>query len=72
MELTFQAAAARGVDLTLEQKKRVAGIAQRHQAIMQEYRKQGVTWSSVTPEQLEFEKQFTAALLLQQNLEKGS
>jgi len=68
MVLTFQAAAAQGVDLTPEQKKRVDGIAQKHQSALQEYSKQGVTWSSVTPAQVEFEKQFTAALFLQQNL----
>jgi hypothetical protein len=33
-----------------------------------EYEKQGVTWSSVTPAQVEFEKRLTSALLLQQNL----
>jgi hypothetical protein len=68
MELTFQAAAARGVDLTPEQKKRVNGVAQKHEATFQEYRKQGVTWSSVTPAQIEFEQRLTTALLLQQNL----
>jgi len=68
MELTFQAAAARGVDLTPDQKKRVDGVAQKHEATLQEYRKQGVTWSSVTATQLEFEKRLTSALMLQQNL----
>lgn len=68
MELTFQAAAARGVDLTPEQKKRVAGIVQKHQAALQEYRKQGVTWSSVTAAQVEFEQRLSSALMLQQNL----
>ena len=68
LELTFQAAAAGGVDLTPEQKRRVNGVAQRHEAALQEYRKQGVTWSSVTPAQVEFEKRLTSALLLQQNL----
>ena len=68
MELTFQAAVVRGVDLTPPQKKRVEGIAQKHQAALQEYRKQGVTWSSVTAVQVEFEKRLTSALLLQQNL----
>ena len=68
MELTFQAAAARGVDLTPEQKKRVDGLAQKHEATLQEYRKQGVTWSSVTPAQMEFEQRLTSALMLQQNL----
>jgi hypothetical protein len=68
MELTFQAAAARRVELTLEQKRRVDGVAQRQEATLQGYRKQGVTWSSATPAQLEFEKRLTSALLLQQNL----
>ncbi len=68
MELTFQAAAAGGVDLTPEQKRRVDGVAQRHEATLQEYRKQGFTWSSVTPAQVEFEKRLISALMLQQNL----
>ena len=68
MELTFQAATAGGVDLTLEQKRRVDAVAQRHEASLQEYRKQGVTWSSVTPAQVEFEQRLTSALMLQQNL----
>jgi hypothetical protein len=68
MELTFQAAAAQSVNLTPDQKKRVEGIVQKHEATLREYQKQGVTWSSVTPAQVEFEKQFSTALLLQQNL----
>ena len=68
MELTFQAAAARGVDLTPGQKKRVDGVAQRHEATLREYTKQGVTWSSVTTPQVEFEQRLTSALMLQQNL----
>ena len=66
--MTFQAAAAGEVDLTPEQKMRVDGVAQTHEASLQEYRKQGVTWSSVTPAQVEFEQRLTAALMLQQNL----
>jgi hypothetical protein len=68
MELTFQAAAAQGVDLTPEQKRRVDGVARKHEATLREYRKQGVTWSSVTPAQIEFEQRLTTALMLQQNL----
>lgn len=68
MELTFQAAAALGVDLTPEQKRRADGLAQKHEAAFQEYRKQGITWSSLTAAQLEFEKRLTSALMLQQNL----
>ena len=68
IELTFQAAAAQGVDLTAEQKNRVNDIAQKHEATFQEYQKQGITWSSVTSAQVEFEKWLTSALMLQQNL----
>lgn len=68
MELSFQAATARGVDLTAEQKNRLARIAQRHQAMMEEYKERGISWSSVTTAQLEFEKRLTSALMLQQNL----
>ena len=68
MELTFQAAAAQRVRLTPEQKKRVDGIAQRHEATLQQYEKQGITWSSLTAAQLEFERRLTSTLMLQQNL----
>jgi hypothetical protein len=68
MELTFQAATARGVDLTSEQKKQVDGVAQRHEATLREYTRQRVMWSSVTLAQMEFEKRLTSALMLQQNL----
>ena len=56
------------MDLTPEQKRRVDGVAQKHEATLQEYRKQGFTWSSVTPAQVEFEQRLTSALMLQQNL----
>jgi hypothetical protein len=68
MELTFRAAAVQGVTLTAEQQKRVSGIARKHDATFQDYKKQGMTWSSVTPAQVEFEQRLTSALLLQQNL----
>ena len=68
MELTYQSAAAERVDLTAEQKRRVESIPQKHEATMQEYRKQGLSWTSVTQAQLEFEKRVTSAQLLQQNL----
>jgi hypothetical protein len=68
IELTFQAAAAQGVALTPEQKKRVDGIVPRHEVTLKEYKKQGVTWSSATAAQLEFEQRLTSALMLQQNL----
>ncbi len=68
MELTLQAATAQGVDLSAEQKKRLDSIAQKHEATFREYGKQGITWSSLTAAQLEFEQRLTAALMLQQNL----
>jgi hypothetical protein len=68
MELTFQAAAAQGMDLTPEQKKRVASVVQKHETALRDYQKQGITWSSVTRAQLKFEQRLTTALLLQQNL----
>jgi hypothetical protein len=68
MELTFQAAAAQAVNLTPEQKKRVDGIAQKHEATLRACRLQGITWSSVTSPQVEFEQRLSSALLLQQNL----
>ena len=68
MELTFQAATARGVDLTAEQTNRLARVAQKHQATMEGYKERGISWSSVTTAQLEFEQRLTSALMLQQNL----
>jgi hypothetical protein len=68
VELTFAAAAVQGVALTDEQRRRLDSIAQKHEATLQEYRKQGITWSSLTAAQLEFEQRLTAALMLQQNL----
>jgi len=68
MELTFQTAAAQGVDLTPDQKRRVEGVARKPEAALREYTKQGITWSSVTATQVEFEQRLTAALMLQQNL----
>jgi hypothetical protein len=68
MELTFQAAAARGVGLTLQQSKRLGSIARKHEAAFQAYSQQGITWSSLTAAQLEFEQRVTAARMLQQNL----
>ena len=68
MELTFEAAAAQVVGLTAEQSKRLDRIAQKHEATFQGYRKQGITWSSLTAAQLDFEQRLTAALIWQQNL----
>ena len=68
IELTFRAAAARRVELTTEQVRRVAAIALKHKAQFQEFQRQGITWTSATSAQIEFEQHLTTALLLQQNL----
>jgi hypothetical protein len=68
MELTFQAAQARGLSLSQEQEQRLKKLAQDHQTTLHEYGQQGFSWSSVTPAQLDFEQRLTSALMLQQNL----
>jgi len=67
-ELVLQAVAARGLDLTAEQKARLQRIAQEHKATMEEYKQQGLTWNSVTAAQIEFETRLTSALMYLQNL----
>jgi hypothetical protein len=67
-ELTFQAARSRGVNLSAEQQDRLQQIADRAQATVQQYREQGLQWTSVTPQQIEFEQRMVSALLYQQNL----
>ncbi len=68
MELTFQAARRQGVTLTPQQERRLDQLAQRHQKDLDYYREYGVSWSSVTAEQVEFQRRYVAALMLQQNL----
>jgi hypothetical protein len=68
LELTAQAAQAQGVGLSAEQRQRLARIGQNHKARLQEYQQQGISWSSVTTAQLEFERRLMSALMLQQNL----
>ena len=43
-------------------------IAQDHNATLREYQQQGISWSSGTTAQLEFERRVVSALMLQQNL----
>ena len=50
------------------QQDRIAAIAQRHADAFAKYKEQGVTWSSVTPEQIALEERQVAASILQQNL----
>ena len=68
MELTFQAARDQGVELTSAQKQRVEQIAPQHQADLEHYKKYGLTWSSISPEQVEFEQRLLSAQMLEQNL----
>ncbi len=67
-ELTFQAARSQNVSLTDEQQQRLQGIRDKAAADIEAYKSQGMTWTSIKPEQLEFEGRMTSALLLQQNL----
>ena len=68
MELTFQAARAQGVELTPAQQQRLEQTAPRHQSDLTHYRNYGLSWSSISPEQVEFEKRLLTAQLLEQNL----
>jgi hypothetical protein len=68
VELTFQAAQAQGLVLTAEQRRRLVQIGQNHKARLADYKQQGISWSSVTTPQLEFERRLMSALMLQQNL----
>lgn len=67
-ELTLQAARKQNVNLQPAQQDRIAAIAQRHAETFAQYKEQGVTWSSVTPEQIALEERQVAAAVLQQNL----
>ena len=67
-ELTFQAARSQNVSLTDEQQQRLQQIRDKAAADIEAYKSQGMTWTSIKTEQLEFEERITSALLLQQNL----
>lgn len=67
-ELVFQEAGRMSVGLTPQQQQRLDKIAQEHEATLQEYKKQGIAWSSIGAAQLEFEKQILSAQMVQQNL----
>ena len=69
IELISQTAQARGVGLTPEQQQRLNDIVKDHKDTFREYKQQGISWSSVTTAQLEFEKRLTSSLMLQQNLD---
>ncbi len=67
-ELTLQAARRQGVSLQPAQQDRIATITQRHADAFAKYKEQGVTWTSVTAEQIALEERQVAATVLQQNL----
>jgi hypothetical protein len=67
-ELTFQAARSKDVSLSDGQEQQLQQIRDRHAADIQSARDQGMMWTSVTAQQINFEARVTSALLLQQNL----
>ena len=68
MELTFQAARVQGVELTTAQKQRLEQIAGHGQSDLEHYKTYGLSWSSSSPEQVEFEQRLLSAQMLEQNL----
>lgn len=67
-ELTFQAARAQGVELTPAQQQRVDQTGANEASDLEHYKQYGVTWSSGSAGQVEFEKRLLTAQLLEQNL----
>jgi hypothetical protein len=67
-ELTFQAARAQGVELTPAQQQRVDQTGADEATDLEHYKQYGLTWSSSSAEQVEFEKRLLTAQLLEQNL----
>jgi hypothetical protein len=67
-ELTFQAARAQGVELTPAQQQRVDQTGADEASDLEQYKHYGVTWSSGSAGQVEFEKRLLTAQLLEQNL----
>jgi hypothetical protein len=67
-EVTFQAAHLRGVELTETQQQQVEGMREQREAEIARYQDQGIMWTTLTDEQIEFQMRHASALLLQQNL----
>jgi tRNA threonylcarbamoyladenosine modification (KEOPS) complex Pcc1 subunit len=68
MELVNQAARDASIGLTAEQEQRLVELRARSAAVLEAARKEGLAWTSVTPEQIEFEVSEARTLMLQQNL----
>jgi hypothetical protein len=74
-ELVFQAARAAGIGLTEAQKNNLDQIASRHAEDLEGLKPLGVTWDTVTEDQIALERHLKEAMLLRQNLvvaESGS
>lgn len=67
-QLIHQVARARGIVLSETQRASVSAIRARHAADLASFRQQGLTWTSVTKEQIDFEVGRAEAILLEQNL----
>jgi hypothetical protein len=67
-ELVIQAAAAAGVGLTEGQQRRLDGIAIKHAAELEALKPEGVTWDTVSTEQIDLERHLKEAMMLRQNL----
>jgi hypothetical protein len=68
MSLVYQAARAQGVGLDAAQQRRLQEVWEHHAATMRQYRQEGITWTTVTAEMLDFESRLLAGKMLQQNL----
>lgn len=74
-ELVFQAARAAGIGLTKAQQNSLDQIASRHAEDLEGLKPIGVTWDTVTDDQIALEQHLTEAMFLRQNLvaaESGS
>lgn len=67
-QVVAQAARAEGIVLTPAQEANVDGVRRQHHADIEANRQQGLTWTSVTDAQIEFEADRAAAILLKQNV----
>ena len=71
-ELVFQAARAKGIGLTEAQQQRLDQIAPGHTADLEELAPYGLSWDTVTGEQINLERTLTEAMMLRQNLVAAS
>ena len=67
-ELIFQAASDAGIELTESQQSRLDKIAQKHESNLEELKPYGISWDTLSEEQVNFERRMTEAMMLRQNL----